>query len=275
MATLLVANPEGEPRRYDVPESGAAIGIGRTPDNEITIPDPHLSSYHGSIRFDEASGTFFLKDLGSHNGTRVNGKTLEKDQEVALKETDSIKFGILEATVLRVRPVRSLAPTPLRRPDVEAPAPVIPIIDVETLKAATQKPPTTSKSDALETVAVVDVCRELIKRLDLIDELLDRYKEVKKDDEVHADLEALKLSIQDMLGSYQVEPYSFEPNTEINLDMRKQIQVVETLKSEGKGGKNRIVETLHEGYVRRLEGSQPVILRKAHVTTRTTVKVGK
>ena len=192
-----------------------------------------------------------------------------------MKETDAIKFGILEATLLLVRPVRSLEPKPLKRPEIEAPTPVIPIIDVETLKAATQKPPTTTNSDAPETVSVVDVCSELIKRLDLIDALLDRYKNVKKDDEVLTDLEALKQSFRDMLGSYQVEPYSFDPDTEINLDMRKKIQVVETLKAEGNGGKNRIVETLHEGYVRRLEGSQPVILRKAHVTTRTTVTVGK
>jgi hypothetical protein len=275
MATLLVANPDGEPRSYDIPETGAGVGLGRKPDNEIVITDPHLSSYHASIRFDEASETFYLKDLGSHNGTRVNGAELEKDHELELKETDSIKFGILEATLLLSRPVRSLEPAPLRRPEIEAPAPVIPIIDVDTLKAATQKPPTTKNSDAPETVAVVDVCRELIKRLDLIDELLIRYKEVKKGEDVYADLEALKQSVQDMLGNYQVEPYSFDPETEINLDMRKKIQVVETLKTEGKEDKNRIVETLHEGYVRRLEGSQPVILRKAHVTTRTTVGVGK
>lgn len=273
MATLLVANPEGEPLRYDIPETGVDVGLGRKRDNGIAIPDPHLSSYHASIRFDEKSETFFLKDLGSHNGTRVNGTTLPKHQELSLRETDAIKFGILEATLLQARHVRLLEPKPLRRPDVEAPAPVIPIIDVETLKAATRKPPTKANSETLETVAVVDVCRELIKRLDLIDELLDRYKEVKKVDEVQADLEVLKQSVQDMLGDFQVEPYSFDPDTEISVDLRKKIQVVETLKAEGKAGKNYIVETLHEGYVRRIEGSKPVILRKAHVTTRTTATI--
>ena len=275
MATLLVANPEGEPRRYDVPETGVDIGIGRKSDNGIAIADPHLSSYHANIRFDKTSETFILKDLGSHNGTRVNGATLENDQELGLKETDAIKFGILEATLLLARPVRSLVPKPLKRPEIVAPAPVIPIIDVETLKVATRKPPTTRNSDSPETVVVVDVCRELIKRLDLIDDLLDRYRDVKKDAEVITDLEVLKQSFQDMLGGYRVEPYSFDPDTEINLDMRKKIQVVETLKAEGEGGKNRIVETLHGGYVRHFEGSQPVILRKARVTTQTTVTVSK
>lgn len=273
MATLFVANPEGEPLRYNIPETGVDVGLGRKRDNGIAIPDPHLSSYHASIRFDEKSETFLLKDLGSHNGTRVNGTMLPKYQELSLRETDAIKFGILEATLLLARPVRLLEPKPLRRPDVEAPAPMIPIIDVETLKAATQKPPTKANSETLETVAVVDVCRELIKRLDLIDELLDRYKEVKKVDEVQADLEVLKQSVQDMLGDFQVEPYSFDPDTEISVGLRKKIQVVETLKAEGKAGKNYIVETLHEGYVRRIEGSKPVILRKAHVTTRTTATI--
>jgi hypothetical protein len=72
-----------------------------------------------------------------------------------------------------------------------------------------------------------------------------------------------------MLGDFQVEPYSFDPDTEISVGLRKKIQVVETLKA----GKNYIVETLHEGYVRRIEGSKPVILRKAHVTTRTTATI--
>ena len=207
MATLLVANPEGEPRRYDVPETGVDIGIGRKSDNGIAIADPHLSSYHANIRFDKTSETFILKDLGSHNGTRVNGATLENDQELGLKETDAIKFGILEVTLLLARPVRSLVPKPLKRPEIVAPASVIPIIDVETLKAATRKPPTTRNSDSPETVVVVDVCRALIKRLDLIDDLLDRYRDVKKDAEVITDLEVLKQSFQDMLGGYRVEPY--------------------------------------------------------------------
>ena len=60
MATLLVANPEGEPRRYDVPETGVDIGIGRKSDNGIAIADPHLSSYHANIRFDKTSETFIL-----------------------------------------------------------------------------------------------------------------------------------------------------------------------------------------------------------------------
>lgn len=276
MATLLVANSEGEPRRYDVPETGANIVLGRKSDNGIAIPDPHLSSRHASIRFDSEAETFFLKDLGSHNGTRVNGDALEKGKEVVVKETDAIKFGILEATLLLTRPVRSLEPKPLKRPKIEAPAPVIPIIDAETLKAATKKPkmqamkPADEVESLPETVRVEDVCRDLIKRLDLLDDLIERYRKSENTESV-SDLEVLKLSFQDMLVQYQVEPYSFDPDTEIDLEMRKKIQVVETVKKTGSEKTSRILETVNEGYMRRQEGSQPIILRKARVTTETSL----
>lgn len=272
MATLLVANSEGEPHRFDIPESGADVVLGRKSDNGIAIPDPHLSSQHASIRFDKEAETFYLKDLGSHNGTRVNGGALEEGKEVSIKESDAIKFGILEATLLLHRPVRSLEPKPLKRPKIEAPAPVIPIIDAETLKAATKKPKVQAIKAAdvdesmPETLRVDDVCRDLIKRLDLLDDLIERYQKG-ENTEIVSDLEILKQSFQDMLGQYQVEPYSFDPDTEIDLEMRKKIQVVETVKKRSKEKTSRILETVNEGYMRRLEGSQPVILRKARVTT--------
>ena len=164
MATLLVANPDGEPRRLNVLEDGETT-IGRKSNNAIVIPDSH----HAIMRFDRERQVFFRRDLGSHNGTRVNGDRLGKD-EVALKESDSIIFGILEATPLPNRAVRSLAPKPLEGPAIEAPAPMIPAIDIEALRAATKKPRSQSQrnEEIPETVAVEEVCRELIKRLDLM-----------------------------------------------------------------------------------------------------------
>lgn len=48
------------------------ISIGRTTDNAISFPDDsNISRYHAEVR--QRDGDFYLTDLGSSNGTRVNG----------------------------------------------------------------------------------------------------------------------------------------------------------------------------------------------------------
>jgi two-component system cell cycle sensor histidine kinase/response regulator CckA len=66
---------------------GAAIGqefriddtatIGRSPDATVMVDDPGVSRLHARIRRGE-SGTFEVEDLGSKNGTFVNGSRVER-----------------------------------------------------------------------------------------------------------------------------------------------------------------------------------------------------
>lgn len=66
----------------------AKMTIGRFEDNDIVIPDPRISRYHAEI--EQSSQGFVIKDLGSHNQVRVNGK---KIKSVLLKEQDEIRIG--------------------------------------------------------------------------------------------------------------------------------------------------------------------------------------
>ncbi|TLD68742.1 FHA domain-containing protein [Phragmitibacter flavus] len=50
--------------------------IGRAQDNDLVVPDGSVSSYHGEI-FVTPNGIDF-HDLGSTNGTHVNGQRVEK-----------------------------------------------------------------------------------------------------------------------------------------------------------------------------------------------------
>jgi hypothetical protein len=62
--------------------------IGRLPDCEITLADPNVSRRHAEVR---PFGTGFLVvDLGSTNGTKVNGTTVSEHQ---LQDGDSITVG--------------------------------------------------------------------------------------------------------------------------------------------------------------------------------------
>jgi hypothetical protein len=62
--------------------------IGRLEGNEISIPDPGLSRHHAEIRSD--NGHFLLTDLGSTNGTFLNGKRIA---EAELKDGAKITAG--------------------------------------------------------------------------------------------------------------------------------------------------------------------------------------
>jgi predicted component of type VI protein secretion system len=68
------------------------IYLGRGKDNEIIIKDPYISKKHLKIVKDE--GNYYLEDLGSANGTFLNGdKVLDV---VKLKNGDRIRIGQIE-----------------------------------------------------------------------------------------------------------------------------------------------------------------------------------
>ncbi|MCU0241866.1 MAG: FHA domain-containing protein [Vicinamibacteria bacterium] len=63
--------------------------IGREPPADIVIPLPEVSSVHASIR--HIGGEWYeLRDLGSTNGTFVNGQRI---RTVQIRLTDQIGFG--------------------------------------------------------------------------------------------------------------------------------------------------------------------------------------
>jgi hypothetical protein len=72
----------------EIPLDKPQFTIGRKPDNDLVIDNPAVSGHHALI-FSE-DGAFFIKDLGSTNGTFVNDA---KIQEEKLKNSDSIVVG--------------------------------------------------------------------------------------------------------------------------------------------------------------------------------------
>ena len=77
-------------------EDGAAFElrgaplIGRGEPASLLLSDPTVSTRHARL-VREASGRVFLEDLGSANGTWVNGQ--EVDRVVRLRHSDRVEFG--------------------------------------------------------------------------------------------------------------------------------------------------------------------------------------
>lgn len=72
--------------------TGRPMGIGRESRNEIVIPDINASRQHAEIRM-EPSGAWILSDLGSTNGTFVNGRQIKSSR---LRDADRIIVGTTE-----------------------------------------------------------------------------------------------------------------------------------------------------------------------------------
>jgi len=93
------------------------VSIGRSTINDIPISDPRVSRHHA--RLHQAAGGIEIEDLGSTNGTRVNGQIV---QRISLAPGDVIEIG---GTTLRFG-------DPSPRADVEGTIIDAPPLDTET-----------------------------------------------------------------------------------------------------------------------------------------------
>ena len=70
------------------------VVIGRGRGSDIVIAEPTMSRAHAAIGFDGEH--FFVQDLGSTNGTRVNGSV---EHKARLKNGDEVQLGKLALAV--------------------------------------------------------------------------------------------------------------------------------------------------------------------------------
>src|SRR4051812_10324308 len=66
----------------------ASVTIGRTSDCDVILYDPGVSRKHARIFTEGAS--VFVEDMGSSNGTKVNGSVVKKKQ---LADGDAVSLG--------------------------------------------------------------------------------------------------------------------------------------------------------------------------------------
>ncbi|GAB1420411.1 hypothetical protein MASR2M15_05090 [Anaerolineales bacterium] len=66
------------------------VKVGRSLENDIVIQEPAISRFHLKITFQEDG--FIAEDLGSSNGSLINGESLR--EPVTLKSGDKLKIGL-------------------------------------------------------------------------------------------------------------------------------------------------------------------------------------
>jgi ABC-type multidrug transport system ATPase subunit/pSer/pThr/pTyr-binding forkhead associated (FHA) protein len=72
-----------------LPLPAKVLRIGRTPDNDLVVSDLGVSRKHAELRKSQ-SGMYQIVDLGSHNGTYVNGVRVDQAE---VSEDDIISIG--------------------------------------------------------------------------------------------------------------------------------------------------------------------------------------
>jgi predicted component of type VI protein secretion system len=70
---------------------GEEVTVGRLPDNGVQLEHASVSGHHGVFRLEGQD--YVIKDLGSTNGTRING---EKISEQKLRRNDNLRLGNIE-----------------------------------------------------------------------------------------------------------------------------------------------------------------------------------
>ena len=145
MKAKLTVTCNNQTKAYALPEQG--VKIGRDPGQcQLALQDPDVSSLHAFMCC--KNGTWMLQDLGSTNGTYVNGN---KITTVGLKSGDRIKFGVSVSAKIEIEepkkevvapPKPATPPPPPQKSAIKVdntPPPEMSADDVELIKLLNEK----------------------------------------------------------------------------------------------------------------------------------------
>lgn len=98
---LLLQDSGGRSFRITLKANAAPATIGRTAGNAVQLEDQSVSRMHSSLTL-KATGQVLIADLGSANGTTVNGQPLSASEARALNKGDRLGVGDLRLTVVEI-----------------------------------------------------------------------------------------------------------------------------------------------------------------------------
>ena len=87
MAELHLKGPDGDSRSATIVDRPTRVGRSST--NELICSDPRVSSFHLAVW--QSQGRILVEDLGSKNGTELNGEAVTGT--VAVQDGDCLVLG--------------------------------------------------------------------------------------------------------------------------------------------------------------------------------------
>lgn len=95
---ILAVSMDGKSERFSATQLQSGVTIGRASENTLTITDRNLSRRHASLSLQGRK--MMLTDLGSSNGTKVDGRRLKPNEPVQINTKSKVELGGV-ALVLR------------------------------------------------------------------------------------------------------------------------------------------------------------------------------
>jgi S1-C subfamily serine protease len=96
MASVWVTVRAADGATWDVEVAGPTVTIGRHPDSDLVIADPKVSARHAELAVAD-DGTLTVRDVGSTNGTALNGRPVSG--LVTVRPGDQLEVGDTRVTV--------------------------------------------------------------------------------------------------------------------------------------------------------------------------------
>jgi hypothetical protein len=146
------------------------VSIGRHGDNEVILPDPQASRHHAEILMQ--GGRWIISDLGSANGTYVNGQLVTGPH--VLNHGDLIRIGqtqfqveiaaamAVQETLVEAAPAREAAPATKERPVWVLPAAGVAAVAILLLGILVLWPMIRGGQDGQQTATPVDTAVAVI-----------------------------------------------------------------------------------------------------------------
>ncbi|HET6406514.1 MAG TPA: FHA domain-containing protein [Chthoniobacteraceae bacterium] len=94
MPKLTVTLQDGTQNTFDLVDD--QLTLGRSPDNILHIDDASVSSHHATLTL--LDGDYVYRDIGSTNGSRLNGKNIPAETDHRLQSGDSLLIGKVDGS---------------------------------------------------------------------------------------------------------------------------------------------------------------------------------
>ena len=95
-SSLLSISMEGASPEYVSLNQGEQWTLGRSEESDICIEHPNISSEH--LKINKVENRFYVTDMGSSNGTWINGKPIKANTAQELKSEDVIEISNISIT---------------------------------------------------------------------------------------------------------------------------------------------------------------------------------
>ena len=93
---FLATNLHSSQRNFSATSPATSWSVGRSPTSDVSISDQSVSRCHAVVGH-HAFSNFFITDVGSRNGTWVNGAEISRQERKVLNDGDVLRFGNVSA----------------------------------------------------------------------------------------------------------------------------------------------------------------------------------